>query len=136
MIKDSGDRAQAMLEDLLLLSKREISIQQPVAIAEVLCLYEVSQEFAALKKSHPRVSISISCQPDMPEISGSETHLNKLVSHLIANGVRAASESGGQVSVNAGTVAVSELGDGNGVFMPAGRYILFTVQDNGPGYRT
>jgi signal transduction histidine kinase/ActR/RegA family two-component response regulator len=124
-IKKSGERAAAVVQDLLALARRGNFNTRVIDLNRTITDVVNSPECSTLRKALPGVSIVTSLAPDLPGIHGSTVHLSKAIMNLIANAAEAMAQ-GGQV-----TITTSEH-HGQGP-LEAGDYVTVAVSDTGDG---
>ena len=93
-ILKSGERAAAIVNDLLTLTRRGIPIAEIVNLNDVIRDYQKTLEYERLCAFHPDVRISVRLAADLPNIIGSPVHLGKTVMNLVSNGVEAMPRGG------------------------------------------
>ncbi len=130
-IQASGNRAVAIVQDLLTVA-RGVAVQRELMnINEVVLDYLNSPELDKLKQFHPAVSITASLEPDLSSISASNIHIRKALMNLVSNASEAI-EGSGAVIVSTENCILKEPLTGYEV-IEAGEYVILTVSDSGPG---
>lgn len=130
-IKQSGERAAAVVQDLLTLARRSIKADSVVSLNAVVDDYFSSPEYKYLQDLHPTVSITRTCQPDLLPIKGSAIHLNKLMMNLVLNAAEAIEQTGSvTVSTRNEYIDRTSAGYEDNV---AGDYVVLEVKDSGKG---
>jgi len=94
IIKDSGERASQVVQDLLTLARRGVSVREVVNANEILSDLLKSPEFDQLKWNNPEVEVEVVLETDLLNILGSPVHLSKAVMNLVLNAVESMSEGG------------------------------------------
>lgn len=97
-IKESGEKAAAIVQDLLTLARRGVSVKEPVQLNTLVRDYLASPEFTHLQSHHPAIRVFSDCAPDLLPILGSPVHLSKTIMNLITNAAEAM-EQGGEVHI-------------------------------------
>ena len=130
-IKKSGEKAAAIVEDLLTLSRRNVSVKENILIKNIINDYLESPEYEKLIEYHPNVRIKTSFSDPSGMITGSPVHISKTIMNLVSNAAEAMPD-GGDIFISSETVEINkdnrkhpELGDG--------KYISLTVSDTGEG---
>ncbi len=130
-IRESGNKAVAIVQDLLTIARGAAIIKEPLDLNDVVGEYMLSPEFSNLKKRHPNVDFRTSLSDDLFKISGSSIHIKKVVMNLVSNASEAI-EDYGHVTVSTNNryvdTPISRYED-----VKAGEYVVLTVLDNGPG---
>ncbi len=80
-IQDSGQKAAAIVQDLLTLARRGVTSTEVLNLNEVIGTYLLSPEYAKLSNYHPDVRIETRLSDDLLNIQGSPVHLRALFSH-------------------------------------------------------
>ena len=93
-IQESGKRAAAIVQDLLTLARRGVSVSEVVNLNEVAREYLTSPEFQRMKSFHPLVTIMTRLDPGLLNILGSPVHLSKTIMNLVSNAAEAMPEGG------------------------------------------
>jgi len=93
-IKDSGQKAAAIVQDLLTLARRGVAINEVVNLNHVIAEFRKTHEFENLEQNYPEVNIVFDLEPRLLNISGSPVHLVKTIMNLILNAAEAISGPG------------------------------------------
>ncbi|MFO7965433.1 MAG: ATP-binding protein [Desulfobacterales bacterium] len=130
-IQKSGEKAAAIVQDLLTLARRGIVNRKIINLNDLIIDYLKSPEFEHLKMRHPRVSILHDLDKNLLNISGSPIHLTKTVMNLVTNAVESI-ENTGSVTIKTMNKYVSKVLT---TFdkVTEGDYITLTIIDNGIG---
>jgi CheY-like chemotaxis protein len=78
-IQESGKKAAAIVQDLLTLARRGVSISEVLNLNDVITEYLDSPQLAKLKSFHPLVEIQTHLDSALLNIKGSPIHLSKTV---------------------------------------------------------
>ena len=97
----SGQKAAAMVQDLLALARRGVIVSEVVDLNDVVTTYLTSPEHQALMSHHPLVRVTSRLAPDIHHMMGSPVHLSKAVMNLVANAAEAMPD-GGTIVVSTG----------------------------------
>ncbi len=130
-IQKSGEKAAAIVQDLLTLARRGVPTSDVLNINEIILQYLKSPEYRSLQLSHPQVEAACSLSDDLPRILGSAVHLSKAVMNLVVNAAEAMPE-GGIIRISTEHRHIQETIKGFEDVMP-GRYIVLRISDNGIG---
>jgi len=130
-IKASGERAAAIVQDLLTMARRGVAVTGVVNLNTIVRDQLQRPEFARLKDCHPGVQVVVDLADDLLDIQGSEVHLAKTVLNLAFNAAEAMPE-GGRLMVSTGNVYIDRPISGY-EHVDEGDYACLTVSDNGTG---
>jgi PAS domain S-box-containing protein len=81
-----GQRAAAIVQDLLTLARRGVLGRNIVNLNRIVADLPKLPEFQGLSSYHTSVQIKHDLEHDLPNISGSSVHLSKTLFNLISNG--------------------------------------------------
>jgi len=98
-IQRSGEKAAAIVQDLLTLARRGVAITEVVNLNNIVSDYLQSPEYGRLLEFHPNVNHEIDLSADLLNVSGSPVHLSKTIMNLISNAAEAMPE-GGTISIS------------------------------------
>ncbi len=128
-IKRSGERAAAIVHDLLMLARGSLGGEKRLNLNRVILNYEESAEYRRLKNDYPHVRLETRLAEDLFPVSGSLEHLMKAFSNLVQNAALAMPQGG---VVKVATEKWQDDGtDENKGFRKPGDYDLLTVSDSG-----
>ena len=130
-IQESGQKAAAIVLDLLTLARRGVMVKDAVNLNEVINSFMGSPEYKKIKEEHPNVSIEIDLDRDLHNITGSSAHLSKCIMNLIANAADATPD-GGQIVVSTANRYLDTPLRGYEEIRK-GKYAVLTVTDSGAG---
>jgi PAS domain S-box-containing protein len=130
-ILQGGERAAAIIQDLLTMARRGVSVSDTVNLNEIVAGSFKTPEFDLIKSRHPDVVFRSEVETDLFNIRGSLVHLSKTIMNLMSN----AAES----IRGAGVVTVRT--ENRYVDLPVsgyentreGEYVVLTVTDTGSG---
>ncbi|HHO75187.1 MAG TPA: response regulator [Deltaproteobacteria bacterium] len=130
-IKKSGEKAAAVVQDLLTLARRGVCVTEVVNFNEIVYEYLKSHECATLKSYHPNVHIEANLDPDLMHIIGSPVHLSKTLMNLVSNAAEAMPD-GGNIIVTLENRYLRDPIPGYDTIIE-GNYVTLSVSDNGVG---
>ena len=133
-IKKSGQRAAAIVQDMLTLTRRGVPVSEPVDLNRIISDYADGPEHEKLISHHPGVRLETDLSEAQLNILGSPLHLTKTVMNLIANAAEAMSQ-GGMIRVSIGLQKIDRPINGYET-VPEGKYVVLTVSDTGVGIST
>lgn len=93
-IQEAGQRAAAVVQDLLTLARRSVPTKEVVNLNDVIKEYVDSPDYQGLLENYPKVRVRVDLADDLLNIFGSGVHLSKTVMNLVANAVEAAADGG------------------------------------------
>jgi PAS domain S-box-containing protein len=132
MIKSSGKKAAAIVEDLLTLARRGVPIKKVVSLNEVVKNYLRSPEAKRLLAFHPGAYVESQLEYGLLNLLGSFVHLNKTVMNLVSNAAEAMSD-GGKITVSTRNLHLDTPAIFGGSPLSEGDYVVLEVADQGIG---
>ncbi len=93
-LKNSGQKAAAIVEDLLTLARRSITNFQPENINIIIKDLLNSSEFEKINKDYPEIKFNIELQNNLFNVKGSKIHLTAMFMNLILNSAEAMKNKG------------------------------------------
>ena len=130
-IHQSGKRGAAIIQDLLTLARRGVSVSEVVSFSRLLSQYCKSPEFLKIKSDHPDITIRMDTAEDLMNIKGSPVHLSKTLTNLVANAAEAIHGSGEIViTIENGYLEMPVHGYDE---VKEGDYVVLSVSDTGQG---
>jgi len=130
-IKDSGEKAATIVQDLLTLARRGVSASEVLNLNDVIQEQQTSAEYRKLLSFYPRVNVSFDLAKDLPNIRGSAVHLNKTFMNLVVNAAEAQPD-GGSITVTTRSLYMDRPIKGYDTVEP-GEYVRLRIQDHGKG---
>ncbi len=130
-IMDGGQRAAAIIQDLLTLARRGVSGRRVLNLNKIIDDCRQSPEFENLYSRHSTVRIKTDLEPDLLNISGSSVHLGKTLYNLIANASEAMAE-GGSITIRTANQYLDTPIHGYDEIRE-GDYVVLAVSDTGEG---
>jgi len=131
IIQESGKKAAAIVQDLLTLARRGVSISEVVNLNDIINEYLASPQLAKLKSFHPLVEVQAQLDSALLNIIGSPVHLSKTVMNLISNAAEAM-PNGGTVLLKSENKYIDRPVKGYDD-VEEGDYVVLTVSDSGIG---
>ncbi|MEN8221738.1 MAG: response regulator [Acidobacteriota bacterium] len=131
-IKNSGEKAAAMIEDLLGLTRRGVIKKERVNLNKLVNNYLNSPEFERLTGLHKNAVINTALEKNLPDIEGSYVHLNKMIMNLTSNAMEAMPE-GGALTFSTYSKYLDSKISGHLKNIKKGNYIVLKVTDTGIG---
>jgi signal transduction histidine kinase len=130
-IQQSGQKAAAIVQDLLTLARRGVDINEVVDLNAVVDDYCRSPEFGKLRNDYPRVQFAWHLTDTQLPIKGSRVHLSKIIMNLMANAAEAM-PTGGCVTLKTVNRRLDQELNANEP-IPHGDYVCLSVSDEGVG---
>lgn len=132
-IKASGEKAGAIVQDMMTLVRRGAVTDEIVNLNHIIAEYTKSPESERLKSLHPNVRFTIQMQNDLKNITGSPLHLSKTLMNLCFNAAEA-THDGGEVVISAENRHIDRTVRGyGGTIIEKGEYVVLSVSDSGIG---
>ncbi|MGD9221624.1 MAG: response regulator [Desulfobacteraceae bacterium] len=128
-IKGAGNRAAAIVQDLLTLSRRGVLIADVIDINDTVDLFLNSPECDDLMERHPGITIKKALHWQGVRIKGSPVHLAKTLMNVVFNSAEAIVDRG-FIRITTGKQTISS-GQHD-----SDDYAVLTVEDNGHGIAT
>jgi len=130
-IREAGERAAAVVDDLLTVSRGAASRKETVDVNELVGKYLASLEGMHLAASYPDVEIVRDLDPQLFRIQACPAHIRKSVVNLIMNACEAI-QGPGRVVVSTRNDVVTTPRKACEI-IPAGDYAVLRVSDSGMG---
>ena len=130
-IQKSGEKAAAIVQDLLTLARRGVAITEVVNLNDIIYEYLKSPEYERLISFHPNVQFKTKLETNLLNILGSPVHLSKTVMNLVSNAAEAMSD-GGRIFISTENRYIDSLIRGYDN-IAEGDYVVLTITDSGVG---
>ena len=130
-INESGQRAAAIVQDLLTLARRGVQVQEVMNLNQLVEDYLESPEHQQILDHHAEVSVEYSRQSDLLNIMGSPLHLSKTIMNLVSNAAEAM-PNGGKIIITTQNQYIDSSLKGFDT-VEEGDYATLTVSDTGIG---
>lgn len=130
-IKKSGEKASTIVQDLLTLARREISVKEVINLNRIVHDYLQSPEKAKAQSYHPETVITTGLFSSLHNVIGSPVHLSKSLMNLVHNAMEAMPE-GGELHIATQNRTFAEPVNGYECIVP-GNYVVLSVSDSGIG---
>ncbi|HLP60358.1 MAG TPA: ATP-binding protein, partial [Candidatus Deferrimicrobium sp.] len=132
IIRKSGEKAAAIVEDLLTLARRGVTITEVVNLNDIITSYLGSPEHEKLKTYNRNVRFKKHLDKNLLSIKGSPLHLTKTLMNLMANAVEATLHKG-TVTIKTANRSLDRPIQGYDLSVPEGDYVVLTLTDTGVG---
>jgi len=130
-IMQSGERASAIVQDLLTLARRGVDVREVLNMNRIIVAGLESPEFKKMAAYHPAVRIKTDLEPDLLNMSGSPIHLAATVFNLAANACESMPK-GGLLTIATANRYLDRPVQGYDE-VREGDYVLLSVSDTGQG---
>ena len=130
-IQKSGEKAAAIVQDLLTLARRGVAVTEVVNLNNIISEYLKSPEYKKLKFYHPNVQVETDLETKLLNISGSPVHLSKTIMNLVSNAAEAMTH-GGSILISAKNQYIDKPIEGYDN-MAEGDYVVCSISDTGVG---
>jgi CheY-like chemotaxis protein len=130
-IQKAGERAAAIVQDLLTLARRGVVTTKVVNLNSIISEYLKSPEFQNLTIDHPHVYLKTDFEPNLLNILGSPVHLSKTIMNLASNAFEAITNTGEIVISTENRYIDKSLNGYDKV--KQGDYVALCIRDTGIG---
>jgi len=130
-IQKSGENAAVIVQDLLTLARRGVSIANVVNLNHIISEQLKSPEFEKLISFHSDIQVKTDLEKDLFNIKGSSAHLSKSVMNIISNAAEAMPDDGTILISTENRYLDRPIKGYNHV--ESGEYVTVTVSDTGMG---
>jgi PAS domain S-box-containing protein len=134
IIKDSGSKAAAIVNDLLIISRSNSARIETININTIVDRYIDSHDFKKIQESCPETKIKTELDPELLNITGSCIHIEKALMNLVINAVEeiACKEGSKRITITTFNRCTDHEIQGYET-IPPGEYAVLSLQDNGGG---
>lgn len=132
-IKESGERAAAVVADLLTVARGIASTRNPANLNDLIREYLDSPEWRQLHFLHQHIQCETNLAPELPNISCSAIHIEKCIMNLLTNAVEAINTSGGITLSTSKVHPDKQWATEHELHQQ--EYVLLSVEDTGAGIR-
>ena len=130
-ILQGGERAAAIIQDLLTMARRGVSVSEVVNLNQIVADSFKTPEFELVKSHHPDILFRSHVEKDLFNIKGSPVHLSKTIMNLISNAAESI-RGAGEVTITTENRYV-DLPIPGYENTREGEYVVLTVMDTGSG---
>jgi PAS domain S-box-containing protein len=130
-IRDSGQKAAAIVQDLLTMARRGVTVADAANLNEIVTEYLASPEHAKIMSFHPEVHIECRLVDALLNIMGSPVHLAKTIMNLVSNAAEAMPD-GGTMTIRTENLYVDAPIRGYDI-IEEGDYAVLAITDTGVG---
>jgi len=132
-IMKGGQKAAAIVQDLLTLARRGVSGRNVLNLNKIIADNQKSPEFKQLSSFHSSIRIKTDLEPELLNISGSSVHLGKTILNLVSNACEAMPK-GGILTIRTSNQYLDKPIRGYDKIRE-GDYVILSVSDTGGGIR-
>jgi PAS domain S-box-containing protein len=130
-IRQSGEKAAAIVQDLLTLARRGVAVTEVVNLNRIVGDYLHNPEHAKLLRFHANVRVETRLADDLFNVIGSPVHLSKTLMNLVSNAAEAMPDGGTIAIATENRYVDHPIGEYDHV--EEGDYAVLTVTDTGEG---
>jgi two-component system, cell cycle sensor histidine kinase and response regulator CckA len=132
-IQRSGLKTAAIVQDLLTLARRGVTVTEVVKLESVVSEFLQSPECRKIMASNPKVQLETYLQKAGLNIIGSPVHISKTLMNLVSNAVEAMPDGGKLIIKTENHYIKSHQPIKGYNEVKEGNYIMLTVSDTGIG---
>jgi PAS domain S-box-containing protein len=130
-IQKSGEKAAAIVQDLLTLARRGIFQPQAVQLNEIILDLIKTPEYEKLQLFYPHVTFDVDLDESLMNIMGSPLHLSKTIMNLLSNAAEATVDTG-KIKITTNNCYVDNSISGF-ESVQKGEYAVLAISDTGVG---
>ena len=130
-ISNAAQEAAEVVQDLLTLARRGRYEMAPTNLNEVIEAYLDSPNYARLLESHSNINVKINLADKLQNISGSASHLSKVIMNFVVNAFDAMPD-GGTLTIETSQDHLDRLPGGYDRIEP-GDFVVMRIRDTGQG---
>ena len=130
-IMKGGERAAAIVQDLLTLARRGVQTRSVVNINDIIRNFLKTPEYERILSYNPRMQVNADLPTDILNIMGSPIHLHKTVMNLLSNASEAMPH-GGSLNIKTSNQYLDKAISGYD-YVREGEYVVFSISDTGDG---
>ncbi|MFH1686155.1 MAG: ATP-binding protein [bacterium] len=126
-------QAADVIQDLLTLARRGRYEMTPTDLADLVREFLDSPVFLKISNENPDVVVQTALDQTAPRVSGSPTHLSKVIMNLVINSFEAMPD-GGKLTIETTYAWLEELVSGYAK-IEEGDYVILKIRDSGHGLK-
>lgn len=131
IIKESGQRAAAVVSDLLTVARGVVNNKETVSLNSLVDEYMASPEHQKIASMHPQIECASVLEPNLPPILCSSIHIKKCIMNLVTNAMESIDVDGRVIISTRGETIGEEMARQHGT--SPGKYVVLAVSDSGKG---
>ncbi len=128
----TGERATAIIQDLLVISRKDVTDHTPVHLNEVIPCCLKMNALKKLSERYPGITLHLDLEPSLAAVNGSRQQLDKAIGNLLFIAHEKAG-AGGTVAISTRTVYLGRPVSGY-EDLREGEYVALSVTDTGAGF--
>ena len=132
-IKKSGNKAAAMVQDMLTLARRRIKVSKVCNLNHLVNQFLNSLEFKKLHSYNSKVTVETDLNDQLENIKGSPLHLSKTIMNLVSNALDSVTDGGCICIATENRTAAPHSGHKKDMNPKTGPYAVLKITDNGSG---
>jgi two-component system, cell cycle sensor histidine kinase and response regulator CckA len=130
-IKKAGDKAAAIVQDLLTLARRGVAINEVVNVNDIVSEFIKSPEYERIMSYHPYIKVETNLDPHLLNTMGLTFHLSKVLMNLVSNAAESMID-GGKIIITTQNQSLDQPLSGY-ENIDKGEYSTIAVSDTGTG---
>jgi signal transduction histidine kinase len=130
-IRKSGQKASAIVQDLLTLARRGVVARDVTDINAIVTAYLNAPEHREIMRHHHGIAIQVDLADDLMPILGSPVHITKTIMNLVSNAAEAQPD-GGTIAIRTENCYLDRPQQ-RYQQVDEGEYVLLRVSDTGKG---
>ncbi|MEN6376141.1 MAG: PAS domain S-box protein [Smithella sp.] len=130
-ILQSGQKGAAIIQDLLTLARRGVTVSEVINLNDIICKCLKSPELERMKTFYPGITLDSILDQDLLNLKGSPVHLEKMLFNLLSNAAEAISDCG-EVTIRTENRHLDKPVQGYD-HLHEGDYAVLHISDNGKG---
>ncbi|MBU1053954.1 MAG: response regulator [Proteobacteria bacterium] len=131
-IMKSGEKAAAIVQDLLTLARRGVTVEEAVNLNHIVNEYLKTPEHKKMVEYHSDIIYKLDLEQDILNNQGSFFHITKVLMNLMANASESIQNGKGEVLITTQNLHLDQLYKGF-QNIPGGDYAILSVSDTGIG---
>jgi PAS domain S-box-containing protein len=130
-IQESGNRAVAIVQDLLTVARGVASAKETLNLNDIVKDYLSSPEFEKLGQFHPTITVKADLDMGLMNMTGSPVHIRKVIMNLVSNASEAIEGSGNVIISTMNRYVDRPIRGYEDVKI--GEYAALSISDDGSG---
>jgi len=130
-INKSGEKAAEIVQDLLTLARRSVTVKKVINLNQVVNDFITSPEYRKIVGKQHNIEVEMNITEGILNVLGSHSHISKAVANLVANAADAM-PAGGRITIATRDCYIDKPYTGFEI-IPEGEYAILEVSDTGIG---